>query len=282
MKGKIQFSVLMSVYYKEKASNLKESIESIVNQTLLPDEFLIVEDGPLTEELYKVLNEYISKYKWIKTLKLDKNVGLGNALKEGVINCKYEYIARMDSDDISVNDRFEKQINILSEHPEIDVIGSNINEYDENLSNKTGEKVVPEKDSDIKNYLKSRNPFNHMSVIYKKEKVLEAGNYIDCQYFEDYYLWCRMAKKNCIFYNFQENLLNVRTGENMISRRGGFKYIKPIISFENKLLKLKIINKLQYFNNIITRLLIAIIPTKVRLIIYKFFLRKEMRRNESP
>lgn len=282
MKNKIQFSVLMSVYYKEKASNLKEAIDSIINQTLLPDEFLIVEDGPLTDELENVIEEYMNKYEWIRTLKLEKNVGLGNALKEGVINCKYEYIARMDSDDISIRNRFEKQVLLLENNPGIDLIGSNINEYDENMLNKTGKKSVPEKDEEIKMYLKKRNPFNHMSVIYKKERVIEVGNYLDCPYFEDYYLWCRMYKNDCTFYNIQEDLLNVRAGENMISRRGGLKYIKPIINFENKLLELKIINKLQYFKNIITRLFIAIIPIKIRLIIYKFFLRKEMKKNESP
>ena len=275
MKGKIQFSVLMSVYYKEKANNLKEAIESIVNQTLLPDEFLIVEDGPLTEELYKVLNEYISKYKWIKTLKLDKNVGLGNALKEGVINCKYEYIARMDSDDISIKERFEKQIKYLEDNPNIDVIGTNINEYDEKMLYKTGNKVVPQNDIEIKKYLKIRNPFNHMSVIYKKERVLEAGNYIDCPYFEDYYLWCRMAKNNCMFYNVQENLLNVRAGNYMITKRGGKNYNKCILNFQKEIKKLGIINEFEYIKNIIIRLIVSSCPKKIRMIFYK----KKLRRN---
>lgn len=275
MKGKIQFSVLMSVYYKEKANNLKEAIESIVNQTLLPDEFLIVEDGSLTEELYNVLEEYTKKYKWIRTLKLEENAGLGNALRVGVINCKYEYIARMDSDDISINDRFEKQIEYMQNNINCDLVGGNIQEFDDLTGRKLSYRIVPNNKEDILNYLKKRNPFNHVTVLFKKKSVIESGNYLDCPYFEDYYLWVRMIKNNKKLDNINENLVKVRSGLKMSERRGKFKYIKYIINFEDKLLKLGLINKFNYLYNVFIRVVVSIIPNFIRYQLYQRRLRSE-------
>lgn len=273
MKEKIKFSVLMSVYKKEKANNLKTAIDSIVNQTLIPNEFIIIEDGPLTSELENVLNEYTRKYNWIKTIKLEKNVGLGVALKEGVLHCNYEYIARMDSDDYSLANRFEEQINKIKKDKMIDVIGTCVIEYDETMQKRLKIKRVPEDNDEISKYIKKRNPINHMSVMYKKQKVLEAGNYIKCEFFEDYYLWCRMIKNGCRFYNIQKNLVNVRAGNEMINRRGGICYCKHIINFQNKILRIKMINLLEYLINILIRCFIAIMPSWIRERIYNKLLR---------
>ena len=275
MKDKIQFSVLMSVYHKEKASNLIEAIDSIVNQTLLPDEFLIVEDGPLTEELDNVLKEYTQKYKWIRTLKLEKNLGLGNALREGVINCKYEYIARMDSDDISVNDRFEKQIVYMQNNINCDLVGGNIQEFDDLTGKELSYRIVPNSKEVILNYLKKRNPFNHVTVLFKKKSVIESGNYLDCPYFEDYYLWGRMIKNNKKLDNINENLVKVRAGLKMSERRGKLKYIKYIINFEKKLLELGLINRLNYLYNVSIRIIVSMIPNFIRYQLYQRRLRSE-------
>lgn len=261
----MQFSVLMSVYKKEKPEYLRKAIESILNQTLKANEIVMVIDGPITEELNNVLNEYDNE---LKIVKLEKNIGLGNALNLGLKECNYNIVARMDTDDIALKERFEKQIKYLENHPEIDVIGSNVVEYDEQMKNVLSTKKVPETNEQILKNIKKRNPFNHMSVIFNKTKVIKAGGYMDCLYFEDYYLWCRLAKLNCNFYNIQETLMNVRTGLSMYNRRGGIKYIKSILNFQIKIYRLRTINILQFLTNIIIRIIIAILPNKMRQYIY--------------
>ena len=272
---KIKFSVLMSVYYKEKASYLDDALNSIFKQTLKSNEVVLVEDGPLNDELYEVIDKYKKKYKYFKTVRLKKNMGLGNALNEGLKHCTYEYVARMDTDDISLPNRFEKQIGYLEKHPEVDLIGSNIAEYDEDMKNITGYRIVPEKNDDIKKFIKKRNPFNHMSVVYKKSKVFEAGNYLDMPYFEDYYLWCRMAVNNCVFYNIQENLIHVRAGLGMIERRGGKNYNRCILNFQKKLKDIGLINSLEYKKNLFIRCAISSCPNCIRMWFYKNKLRKK-------
>lgn len=275
MKEEIRFSVLMSVYKKEKANNLKTAIDSIVNQTLIPNEFIIIEDGPLTSELENVLNAYTRKYNWIKTIKLEKNVGLGAALKEGVLHCNYEYIARMDSDDVAISNRFQKQINFLLKHPECDVLGGNIVEFEDLSQKDLLARKVPIDKNEMLKFLKKRNPMNHVTVIFKKESVLDVGNYLDCPYFEDYYLWVRMLKNDKKLINIDETLVRVRAGIEMTNRRGKLKYVKSIINFENKLYKLGFINYIEYLFNITLRSLVAFIPNKIRYYIYQEKLRDE-------
>lgn len=271
--SKIKFSVLMSVYKNDNVDDVKDSIESLLNQTLMPDQIVIVADGPVSLELMDLLKHY-EKNNIFDIHYRDKNIGLGLTLNEGLNYCKYDLVARMDADDICHQDRFEKQIGIFKNDKNIDLIGSNVDEYDEYMDKKLAIKKVPETDIEIKKYIKKRNPFNHMSVMYKKNKVLEAGSYLDCPLFEDYYLWCRMAKINCNFYNIQEPLMNVRTGLSMINRRGGFKYLKSIINFEKKLFELKFINLHVFIFNILSRTFVALIPNKLRYLIYKKILRK--------
>ncbi len=269
-----EFSVLMSVYYKENSNYLDKALESIFKQTVMPNEVILVEDGKLTKELDEVINKYENQYANIlKVIKYAENRGLGVALHDGILQCTNEIIFRMDSDDICVNDRFEKQLNIFKNR-DVDVVGANIVEYDEKMENITSYRVVPENDSDIKKFSKKRNPINHMSVAYKKSAVLEAGNYQSMLYFEDYYLWARMIKNNCNFYNVQSNLIKARGGNEMIKRRGEKKYIKPIINFEKALLNIKFINYPEYVRNVIQRVIVSLIPNNVRLLVYKKFLRK--------
>ena len=270
---KNKFSVLMSVYYKEKPEYLKLAIDSVINQTLKPNEIVIVEDGKLTDELEKVISEYEKKYKFIKVIRFEKNRGLGIALNEGIKHCSYDYIARMDSDDVSLPNRFEIQIGFMNKYPQIDVIGSNICEYDISLEKKLNNKIVPESNEDIYKYMKKRNPFNHMTVIYKKTKVITAGSYIDCPGFEDYYLWARMASNKCNFYNIQENLVKARTDVNMIYRRGGKEYNKYIISFENKIKKIGVINSFECLCGIAIRVIVSSLPIRFRTYFYKYKLR---------
>lgn len=271
---KIKFSVLMSVYKNDKSEDVKDAIDSLLNQTLLPNQIVILEDGKVSKKLDDLLENYSKKHKIIEIYKRKQNLGLGLTLNEGLNYCKYDYVARMDADDYSYPNRFEEEIRYLESHPDIDVVGCNIDEYDENLSKKLAVRVVPEFDKKIKKYMKKRNGVNHVTVIYKKQSVLNAGSYEDCLYFEDYYLWCKMIKNGCKFYNIQESLMKIRAGFDMAKRRGGLSYSKYIINFENKIYKIGIINKFEYIFNLFIRLSVANIPNSFRTILYKKQLRK--------
>lgn len=270
----VKFSVLMSVYNKECPEYLEKSLRSVLDQTLLPSEVVLVEDGPLTADLDSVINRVKFEHNGLlKIVKIEKNVGLGMSLNEGLKHCKYNLVARMDADDFANKNRFEKQISVLINREDVDVVGSNVCEYDKELENKLNEKNVPEHDSEIKKYLLKRNPLNHMTVIYKKDKVIEAGSYLDCPFFEDYYLWCRMANNGCVFYNVQECLVNVRAGVDMIRRRGGRKYNKSILNFQKKIKELGIIGRTRYYKNIFVRVAISSCPNIIRMSFYKGVLR---------
>ena len=271
--NKIKFSVLMSVYKNDTPENVKVAIDSILNQTLQPNQFVIMVDGKIPSKLEKMLDEVCEKNNIIELHKRDKNLGLGLTLNEGIKYCKYDYIARMDSDDYSYPYRFEEEIEYLSKHPEVDIVGSSIEEYDETLNTKLAERVVPESDADIKQYMKKRNGMNHVTAIYKKQSVIEVGSYENYMYFEDYFLWCKMIKNNCQFYNIQKPLMKIRAGDDMAKRRGGLYYSKCIIKFENKIKEMGIINSYIYIYNLIIRLLVANVPNNLRSMLYKKKLR---------
>lgn len=269
-----KFSVLMSVYYKENPIYLRKAIESIYdNQILKPSEIVLVEDGQLTEELYQEVVRQKSKLKDVlKIIKLEKNSGLGKALNIGILNCTNEFIARMDTDDISMPERFLKQINYLKEHPNIDVLGTFMSEFIDDTNN-----IICIKDAPIENiekFMKYRDPVNHPSVILKKSKVLEAGNYQEILLNEDSYLWRRMLKKGAIFQNIPESLMYFRVSDDTYKRRGGWKYIKAEWYLQKKYLELRVINKFEFWQNILLKSIVRLIPNRLRKLIYLKFLRK--------
>ena len=271
----IPFSVLISVYKKEKAEYLKQALQSVINQTLKPKEIVIVKDGPLTKELDDCIEDFQRQHpKLFKILTFKKNRGLGLALRDGVKACKYEYIARMDSDDISKLDRFEKQFNYLQEHPEIALLGTWITEFSKDENNPDTVTKLPCTHQDILKFAKKRNPFRHMTMVLKKEAVIEAGNYRDFLWFEDYDLWVRMLQKGYIVANIQEYLVNVRADEKMFARRGGYQYLKQDYRFQKFLLNSKFIICKQFIRNIFYRIIVRIMPNKLRIIFYKKVLRK--------
>ena len=272
---KIKFTVLMSIYINDKKCYVENAINSIINQTLLPNQFVIIVDGPISEDLKKILNDYKKKYSFIDLFFRDVNLGLGKTLNEGLKLCKYDYIARMDADDESKLNRFEEQIKYLEKHPEVDAIGCNIAEYDENMNDIVSYRVVPETNEKIRKFLKKRNPFNHPTVIFKKKSVLKVGGYEDYPYFEDYYLWSKMIANNCIMHNSQKYLYKFRAGSSMFKRRGGYKYLKCIKKFEKGLFNLKIISKKEYYINVSKRYIGALIPNWLRQFLYMKLLRKK-------
>ncbi|HWR18431.1 MAG TPA: glycosyltransferase, partial [Clostridia bacterium] len=169
------FSVAMSVYKNDNAEFFDRALESIITaQTVIPDEVSLIVDGPVTDEIDTVIKKYLSLYAGLNVTRLSKNAGLGNALKLAVENCRNELIARMDSDDVSVSNRFEQQLDLFASYPDVDVIGGNISEFVDNEVNIVAHRNVPIGDAEIKEYLKKRCPLNHMSVMYKKSAVLAS------------------------------------------------------------------------------------------------------------
>ena len=271
------FSVLMSVYKGDDPSFLDKSLNSIYNQTLLPNEIILIKDGILNKELNSVIDSYI-RINTIpfKIIENKKNRGLGYSLKVGVEASSNEIIARMDADDISKDYRFERQLKLMQTMPNVDVLGSLIDEFSGDISNVICKRVVPEKDHDIKLFLKYRSPFNHPTVVFKKSKVLRSGNY--SEYFrnmQDYDLWIRMAIDGCIFHNIQESLIFFRLSKNLYKRRSGLKYIKYEFKLINNMKRNKVVNVIEYFFLLLSRLPIRIFPSVIREAIYKILIRRD-------
>lgn len=270
-----KFSVLLSLYKSEKPEFLRQALESVLNQSVLPDEIVIVKDGSLTEELEDVLKDFSNKSKLFRFLPFKNNRGLGLALRDGVEACRNELIARMDTDDVCKPDRFEKQLHYLKQHPEIALLGTAIEEFSEDINNPDSKTVLPLVHSDIVDFAKKRNPFRHMTVMFKKKAVIQSGNYRHFLWFEDYDLWVRMIKNGNMTANLPEILVSVRAGEDMFARRGGLKYLKQDLKFQMHLYNLKLIGVFGLFINIIIRSLVRVLPNSLRVIVYRRGLRKK-------
>ncbi|MEI8390619.1 MAG: glycosyltransferase [bacterium] len=272
----MNFSVLMSLYEKEKAEYLRKALDSIINQTIKPSEILLVKDGPLTVELEKIINEYKSQFSHLfKVIALEENQGLGNALRIGVENCSFEIIARMDSDDVARNDRFEKQIGVFKKNPDISIVGSFISEFKDEPENIYAVKSVPIRPEDIAKYAKWRNPLNHMTVMFRKTAVLNAGNYQTFLYFEDYYLWARMLKLGMKMANIPECLVNARAGNTMIKRRKGSFYIEKEFKLYLYFLEIGFINIFEFSRNVFLKFCLRIMPYDLMKLIYNMILRRK-------
>ena len=271
----LRFSVLMSVYKNEKPNYLRDALDSVVHQTLMPNEIVVIKDGLLTESLENVLNEYNRKYPDLfKIVSFEKNRGLGLALRDGVFACSYEYIARMDTDDICKLDRFEKQISYLKEKPYTVLLGTWIKEFSDDKNNPDTSTKLPCEYQEIVQFAKSRNPFRHMSVIFKKQAVLDSGNYRDFLWFEDYDLWVRMIQNGYGVANIPEFLVNVRADDEMFARRGGWKYLKQDMRFQRFMFKFDYVDSFEFLSNILLRSIIRAVPNYLRVFCYNKCLRK--------
>lgn len=269
------YSVLMSVYHKEKPEYLRESMESIYNQTVPTDNFVLVCDGPLNPPLDEVIAEMQEKFgSRLYVHRLVKNGGLGNALNEGMKYCRHELVARMDSDDVSHNNRCEKEIDIFEDHPEVSIVSGVIEEFVGDISHVQSRRVVPQKQKDIIAFAKKRNPFNHPCVMYRKSAVEAAGGYQNFYLLEDYYLWIRMLQQGFIGYNLQEPLLWMRAGSDMYKRRGGWKYVQSQRNLFKYMAQTEFITGSQYRIQSMIRLIGAIVPNWLRAFLFKQILRK--------
>ena len=269
------YSVLMSVYYKENSEYLKQAIESIQAQTFPTDDFVLVCDGPLNQELDSVIKKKQQEMKNIlNVVRLKKNAGLGNALNKGSQQCKNELVARMDSDDISYPDRCEKQLMVFNTYPEISVCSGIVEEFATNPKVVESRRVPPETQEEIREFAKVRNPFNHPCVMYKKPDVEAVGSYKDFYLLEDYYLWVRMIMAGYQGYNLQEPLLHMRAGTDMYMRRGGLKYAKTQEKLFRFMKNNGFISKGQYIKNCVIRGESSLAPNWLRKFVFEKVLRK--------
>lgn len=269
----MNFSVLMSVYIKEQPDYLHQSLYSVFNQTLPPNEVVLVEDGPLDYELNAVIDEYTKRHPELKIVKLARNNGLGIALNEGLKHCSNNLVVRMDTDDICTPDRFEKQVKYMSDNPDIDISSAWLEEFEGDISNVKSIKKVPSTHEEISSYIKSRNPLNHPSVIFRKTSVENTGGYQHYPLFEDYYLWARMFASGAKFGNIQECLLHFRTSPEMFKRRGGIKYAKTCVRFQWTLHELGIISTFSAIKASLLRGAVYLMPNAIRKAIYSKLLR---------
>lgn len=285
------FSVLMSVYKKEKPEYLREALESVINQTLPPDEIVLVEDGPLTAELDKVVDDieallrqkaemtqhgqsYKERLPQLKVVKLKQNQQLGRALAEGLKHCTNELVARMDTDDIAVSDRFEVQYRYMEEHPEIAVSGGLMEEFDPADESYRKVKNMPTSKENIKSYSRYRNPVNHMTVMFRKAKVEEAGGYRHFPFLEDYDLWTRMQAKGSEFANIDKVFVRARTERDIYKRRGGRKYCRQYLELRKQQRQLGLLNIKEYTVAIVLTIGMTLQPSWLRKLVYQRTLRK--------
>lgn len=262
------FSVLMSVYYKERAEFLCQSLDSVFAQTLPPSEVVLVEDGPLTPALDTVIERYQSEHRELKVVRLPVNGGLGKALNEGLKHCTHDIVARMDTDDVAMPERFHRQVMYMDSHRDVSVCGSWIAEFLDLPDNIVSVRTVPESHDDIYRFGQRRNPVNHPSVAFRKKAVDHAGGYQDFPLFEDYYLWVRMLMDGAKFHNIAEPLLRFRLSSDMYRRRGGWRYAKTEFRFQRTLMGLGYVTPLRFASNLALRVLPRVVPNQVRARIY--------------
>lgn len=272
-------SVLMSVYRKEKPEYFKVALESVINQTLQPDEILVIKDGPLTTELENVLLQaerqlLRSNSKIVlRTYQFEKNVKLGRALRKGVELCEHAFIARMDTDDIACPHRLQKQYAYMKDKENLAALGGYMEEFcdDNSFSNV---KTMPTSIDAIRKYARFRNPLNHMTVMLRKEAVMMVGNYRHYPFLEDYDLWGRILAMGYEIENLPEVLVRARVGNELYGRRGGFGYCKRYLKLRGEQRKLGLTNWFEWMIACVITIAVTIIPGRARKQVYQKVLRK--------
>ena len=280
------YTVLISVYAGEDAENLRQSLESILTQTYPPDEVVLVKDGPLTRELDGAIEDAVNRApEKLFVAELSENGGLAKALNEGLEYCKNEYVARADSDDVCLPERMLRQMEFLAEHPEIDILSAAIDEFEGDVKNVVSRRSVPLKDEDIWEFAKTRCPFNHNCVVYKKSKVLKAGGY-DPQYrrAEDHELWMRMHALGAKGANLEEALVLARLGQGAHKRSHGRQNAEALRKFYKKLYDEKQISFPRYIYDVFCACTLQMLPPKMSRFCYKLIRlkKKPYRAKKTP
>ena len=270
-----KYSVLMSLYVKEKPDYLRLAIDSMLNQTVAPDEIVIVEDGPLTDALNDVLDEYKEKHpQIIRTVKNEKNLGLGLALNVGLKECRNELVARMDTDDISKPDRCEKQLAVFAGDKSLSIVGAFVDEFNDDVNHVVSTRAVPVTYEEIYQFAKRRSAFNHPAVMYCKSRVLTFGGYADLRRNQDVDLFGRMLFNGCKAQNVPESLLMFRCNNDLAKRRKSWENTKSYIDTIGNFRKMGYSSFSDYAIVAVAQIGIFLMPTALQQWVYKHFLRK--------
>ena len=275
MKPQQKFSVSMCVYGGDDPIWFRNAVESLLSQTCLPDQIVLVVDGPVPEALEAEIGEY-EPHPLFKVLRLPENRGHGYARRLGLNSCDHELIAIMDADDLCSPDRFEKQLAAFAADPELSVVGSRMSEFRGTPENIIGYRQVYLTNHEIRQDLKKRCPLNQVTVMLKKSDIQQVGGYMDWYCNEDYYLWVRLYLAGKRFANVPEVLVNVRVGEDMYQRRGGWKYFASERKIQKLMRKEKIIGPVSYLINVSKRFVVQVLmPNSLRSWVFKTFARKQ-------
>ncbi len=263
-----KFSILQSVYKNDNPTWLACCFSSVANATVLPEQIILVKDGPVSLEIEDVLHEWSNKLP-VKIVGYEANHGLAYALNFGLQFIETELVARMDSDDICCPDRFEKQLKAFEDTADLALLSGYIEEFNDNPEEICSVRKIPLSHDEIKQYLKSRNAFNHMAVMFRKSAVIDAGGYQTVPFFEDYDLWVRMVQKNYKSMNIPEVLVKARIGNDMIGRRHGLAYARHEKFFLKRQLDRKFITKTEYVKLKLVRIPVRLLPKWALKIVYK-------------
>ena len=261
----------MSLYKKEHPEYLRLALDSMIHQTVRPDEIILVEDGPLTDKLYAVVDEYKD---YLHLVVNKENLGLGLALNEGLKVCRNELVARMDTDDISKSDRCEKQLKRFEEKPGLAIVGSYIDEFLGTTDNVISQRRVPLSSEEIYAYAKRRSAFNHPAVMYRRSAVLNAGGYSNMKRNQDVDLFGRMLFSGYKAENIGEALLWFRTSDELSARRKSWENTKSYIATIKRFWKMGYSGFIDYLVVAVAQIGMFIFPAKLQNWIYKAFLRK--------
>lgn len=269
-----KYSVLMPLYKGDVPEWFVVSIDSMINQTIKPDEIVIVCDGELTDELEVLLEKYRMQYEGLfQVYRFEENVGLGRVLATGVEMCHNDLIARMDADDYSIPSRCEQQLKCFSKNPELDMIGCNVEEFKDDFSNVMSHVLLPETHDEIVKFARKRSPIRHPAMMYRKSAVLLAGNYRDYRRAQDYSLIVNMIMSGAKLYNIQENLVYMRVSPDFYKRRGGIKLAKLNLKLKKEFWDCGFYSFSDFIISGIGNFVVCILPNKLRKIIYCKILR---------
>lgn len=269
------YSVCMAVYKNDSPVFFRSAFDSMVCQTIPPNEIILFIDGPIKQDLEEEISRCRQIYLSLQILRSPQNKGLAAGRQAGIEAAQNDIVVFMDSDDIASTDRVEKQMGYMIAHPETDIIGGQIEEFIDNVDHIVGKRVVPLHNADILRYMKSRCPMNMMTIMARKSAILAVGGFLDWHYNEDYYLWIRLALAGYTFANLDETLVHVRVGEEMYQRRGGWKYFKSERGIQRYMLQHKMISVPRYCYNVFGRFVVQVMMTnRVRGFIFQKLFRK--------
>jgi len=271
----VNISVVLPTYGGDDPDALREAIESIVSQTRVPDELVIVRDGPVPEANQTILDNFESEYSFVQHVPLAENQGRALARKVGVERCQGDVVAMMDADDLCISRRLERQATYLQDNPEVDVVGAQLLEFDPENGEKLGVRTLPTDHKEIRDLAKSRSPVSQSTVMFRRSAALDAGNYRDVDRMEDYGLWVRMLANGARFANIPEVLVKARTGKKMYERRAGLEYAREELRLQREFIAVGFISPLQALRNVALRVPIRFVPNAIRAYVYETLFRTE-------